>query len=104
VGCEKTLDKGKVSFATNTGIVNCPIDAYLFIDNIKYGVIPDIGDSSRDCNSSSNLNLELPIGKHKFKVEMKGISGSCASDTTGFINIIKDECTLVFIDITKLTK
>jgi len=100
--CEKSLDKGRVSFATNTGMVNCPIDAYLYIDNFYFGVIPATGDSSIDCNSSLNLNLELPAGKHKFKVKIRTLDGFCSADTNGTFNVLKDNCTPVYIDITRL--
>jgi hypothetical protein len=102
--CEDSSDKGKVSFATNTGIVNCPIDALLYVDYVNFGVIPDVGDSTIECSSSANLNLQLPVGIHKFSVIVVSSDGSCKADTSGTINVLKDQCTPVFVDIRKLLK
>jgi hypothetical protein len=100
ISCEKHYpDKGNISFGSNYGMVNCPLEVYVFIDNINYGKIPDVADSVIDCSSPSNLNLSLPTGTHNFKIEIRSINGTCQNDTVGTVNIIKDECTPIFINI-----
>jgi hypothetical protein len=104
VSCEGTQDKGVVSFASNTAIVNCPLEAHLFINNSPFGVIPPTGDSISDCYSSTNLHLKLPVGKYRFNVEFISPSGGCNADTSGTFEISKDICTQIFIDVQKLHK
>jgi len=72
------------------------------LNDLNVGKVPSSTDSVVDCTSSSNLNLTLPVGKHDFKVEIRSSSGSCQMDTSGTINVIKDECIPIYIDITKL--
>jgi hypothetical protein len=99
------VDMGHVSFGSNTSLLNCVVDVYVFIDNSEKGKIPSqsFADSVVDCTTPSNLNLSIPVGVHDFKVEIREVFGGCwYRDTSGTITVIKDKCIPIFIDVTKL--
>ncbi|MFZ5941771.1 MAG: hypothetical protein ACOYXB_14470 [Bacteroidota bacterium] len=97
-------DRGTVSFATNTAIVNTPLEALLLIGNNDYGVIPGYTDTVPDCTSPEYLNIELPAGDYEYLVEIRNLSGDCLADTAGTFSIESSGCTPVFIDVRELLK
>ena len=101
--CEEAneSDKGKVSFGVNTHIINCIATGEVFIDNKSIGIIPASCDSIVDCESESNLNIDLSVGKHSYKIQVKGPSGSCYKLKEGDFELGKDECVKIFFDLTK---
>ena len=102
-GCEKSndTDKGNVSFGVNTHIINCIATGEVFIDDKSIGIIPGFCDSVVDCNSANTLNKEISVGKHSYKIEVKGQSGSCYKIKEGSIDLKKSDCIKIFMDLTK---
>jgi len=101
--CKKSndIDKGNVSFGYNTYRINCIVTGEVFIDNKSLGVIPGSCDSVVDCNSGNTLNTSLKVGKHNYKIEIKGQSGNCYNVKEGSFELKKNECVKIFMDLTK---
>lgn len=97
-------DRGTVSFATNTAIVNTPLEAVLLVGTNDYGVIPGYTDTVPDCSSPEYLNIELPAGDYEYLVEIRNLSGDCLADTAGTFSIESSGCMSVFIDVRELLK
>jgi hypothetical protein len=100
-GCEKIneTDKGNISFGVNTHIINCIATGEVFIDSKSIGIIPGFCDSIVDCESGSNLNKEISVGKHSYKIEVKGQSGTCYKVKEGDFELGKGECIKIFLDL-----
>jgi hypothetical protein len=102
-GCEKSnkTDKGNVSFGVNTHIINCIATGEVFIDDKSIGIIPGSCDAVVDCNAANTLNKEISVGKHSYKIEVKGQSGSCCKIKEGSIDLKKNDCIKIFMDLSE---
>lgn len=102
-GCEKSneTDKGTVSFGVNTHIINCIATGEVFIDDKSIGIIPGFCDEVVGCNAANTLNRDIPAGKHTYKIEVKGQSGSCYKIKEGSIDLKKNDCIKIFMDLSE---
>lgn len=103
ISCEKSsdTDKGNVSFGVNTHVINCIVTDEVFIDNKTIGTIPGYCDSVVDCNSTNTLNKDISVGKHSYKIEINGQSGSCYSVKEGDFELSNGDCLKIFMNLTK---
>ena len=100
VSCNKVEDKkGTVTFGANYGMINCPTNVTIYIDDKKIGTLTSPAEEITECGRPENLTKDLSVGQHSYKVEIRSIQGSgCNKDLTGTISINENECTIVFIN------
>jgi len=100
VSCNKVEDKkGTVTFGANYGMINCPTNVTIYVDDKKIGTLASPTEDITECGQPENLTKDLSVGQHSYKVEIRTIQGSgCNKDLTGTISINENECTIVFID------
>ncbi len=99
--CEKSKDsdKGNVSFGINTHVINCIATAEVFVDSKSIGFIPGTCDTIVNCNSPYTLNKEISVGKHSYRIDVIGQSGSCLRIKEGDFDLVKDDCLRIFGDL-----
>jgi len=100
ISCDKIeTKKGKVSFGANYGVINCPTNVTIYVDNKNIGILESPIENLTDCGQAGSLTKDLSIGQHNYKVEIRPLSGvGCTKDLTGSIQIDENECTKVFVD------
>lgn len=104
ISCSKDeTKKGTVTFGANYNVINCITTVTVFIDGEKLGKLNFYTDSIIDCGRPENLNKQLPVGQHAYKVEIRPAMGTgCTKDISGNILINENECTKVFINYYKI--
>ena len=95
--------KGTATFGANYNVINCITTVTVFIDGEKLGKLTFYTDTILYCGQPENLNKQLSVGPHDYKVEIRPITGiGCTKDIIGTISIIENECTKIFIDYRKI--
>lgn len=105
--CEKKDDseKGQLLFYTNSYLINCPFNIELSINGDKLGFInASTNYSKNNCNCDDSIGIGLLLNLKEGSVNYVANEIECAAinkinSWTGTVNIIKDSCTVVFLDI-----
>ncbi len=91
---------GKITVGANYHVVNCPIKATVYIDDLLAGELTKPCDSINDCGMEGNITQQVETGLHTYKcVFYSSEADSCYNETSGSIYVDKDECKKIFIDL-----
>ena len=94
---------GFVTFGANYHTINTNTILTVFVDDENIGILENPTDSLINCNEETNLNKELSIGEHSYRIEIRPESGTDYNiDTSGKIPIYENGCEKIFIDYNKL--
>jgi hypothetical protein len=108
ISCEKSKDdseKGQLLFYTNSYLINCPFNIELSINGDKIGFInASTNYSNNNCNCDDSIGigllLNLKVGSVNYSAnEVECVAINKINSWTGAVNITKDSCTVVFLDI-----
>lgn len=108
ISCEDSADdtdKGQLLFYTNSALINCPFEIEISLNGDKIGVInasTTFSDTNCDCEDSSGIGLLLDLKKGTYNYsadETECIATNKINSWTGTVNITRDTCKVVFLDI-----
>lgn len=102
-------EKGNIVFWRYTDIINCgPVEVDVFVDDKFAGIITNDylpHDSIPICNANNCLTIDQKIGIHEFRAECYcGINKTKIRYWIGKIEVKKDSCSRIFLDIQKAIK
>ena len=93
---------GMMTIGANYHIVNCPIKATVYIDDFLIGELTKPCDSVNDCGIEGNITQQVEVGLHTYKcVFQSPETDSCYNEVNGTIQVDKNECKKIFIDISE---
>ena len=108
ISCEKSKDdseKGQLLFYTNSALINCPFEIDLSLNGKKIGTINATtiySDTNWICEDPSGIGLLLNLGKGIYNYsanEVKCTATNRINSWAGTVNVTKDSCTVIFLDI-----
>ena len=108
ISCEKSKndsEKGQLLFYTNSALINCPFKIELSLNGDKIGFIDAstiYSDTNCNCEDPDGIGLLLNLEKGTYNYSANEVE--CAATNginswTGTVNVTKDSCTVVFLDI-----
>lgn len=104
---EYDLSMGKALFCTNTNIMNCLFEIEIFIEDKKMGMITTASqydDIDCNCSSPSRIGMVFPLKAGTYKYTAKNLKCKAVNATNeweGTLEIKRDECTTVFLNVAK---
>jgi hypothetical protein len=108
MSCEKSKDdsnKGQLLFYTNSALINCPFKIELSLNGDKVGFINAssvFSSTNCYCENSSEIGMLLNLKEGTFNYsanERECVATNRINSWTGTVNVKKDSCTVVFLDI-----
>ncbi len=102
---ENSYDTGKVLFCTNSMLINCPFSIDIYFNNDYCGTLTAAStyyQTGCSCNDSFPIGLiiEKKIGLYNyFAIETDCKGSNRKNSWTGEVEIKKDNCDIVFLDI-----
>jgi hypothetical protein len=105
--CEENNDygTGKVLFCTNSMLINCPFSINIYLNNDYCETLTAASTYyHRGCSCDDSfpigLTIEKEIGPYNYFVIETNCQGSNRKNSwTGEVEIKKDKCTVIFLDI-----
>jgi hypothetical protein len=107
MSCEDSKDdseKGQLLFYTNSALINCPFKIELSLNGNKIGSVDAssiFSDTNCNCEDSGiGLLLNLKEGTFNYSAnEIVCTATNRINSWTGTVNVTKDSCTVVFLNI-----
>jgi hypothetical protein len=108
LSCENSEDntgKGQLLFYTNSALINCPFEIEISMNGDKIGLVNGstvFSDTNCDCDDPSGIGLLLDLkeGTYNYSaVEVECTAVNKINSWTGTIEITRDSCKVVFLDI-----
>ena len=113
ISCDKSEDlngdseKGGVLFCTNAHMMNCIFSIDITIDGKKIGLLDasstyPVADCNCENSSGIGFFIEMDIEDYSFSaMDTKCQATNVTKSWTGDFTVLKDSCTMIFLDITK---
>lgn len=99
-------DKGKILFYSNSDMLNCVYEIEISINEISYSLTAASVYSDTVCKcdypGNTGILLSLKQGTYSYTAsELNCISSNKVNNWSGQANVVRDSCTVVFLDIIK---